>query len=226
MLRFGVDDSTLVVQPAGVVEHVEVEPAVVRLEPGAPDHHAGSAGPTTFDHRQPVAHPDHPGEPVHACALQLTGPDAAERLSASTQSPLRQRSADPAEALHERIGPGPQAGDMTDVSAGQEHLLIGGGRRGQVQGDLRPGVPGPHDQDGALRQLGGPAVGAGVELDDAAVEVAGESGTDGAPWAPVARTTLRARHCWSPLVTVSASPSRCTAWTRVLSATGRPKWRA
>jgi hypothetical protein len=80
--------SVVLGQPIGVIEAVDVEPAVVGTESGAPDHGGRSDGATVFEERVAVADVDDSWQPFNACRLKLAGPDPAQRLRFSLQSSL------------------------------------------------------------------------------------------------------------------------------------------
>ena len=81
---------------------------------------------------------------------------------------------------------------------------------GHLQGDLGPRVGGAYDQDAALLQLGWIPVFAGMQLDDARIELAGEGGDPGALVRPMPPRRGRPR----------------TGGPRPPRRTGPPPWRA
>ena len=175
---FAVEDPFVVPELTGGVQGVQVQPVVVRGEPGAPHHRRGGQRSAVGEYWYAVPGIDDSRQPVHACGLQLTRSHPPQRVSAAAQSPLGQDSTGPAQPLQQRVGPRPEVRDVADVAPSQVHLPLGPGVGGQFQGDLGTGVARADDQHWAAGQLGRAAVVTRVQLSDAGVQLSGERRND------------------------------------------------
>ena len=161
----------------------------VLLEAGAPDDVGDLEDAPVLEQRLPAAHADDTGHPLDAGRGEVLRLHPDQRggaegelrpdLAADRRSHREHAVAHEADDWEREACANAPVGDgnLADLSAREPRRAA----MGELGGDLGAGVAGAHDERCAVAQLRRIAVLAGVQLDDAGVQLGGEAGHPGRP---------------------------------------------
>ena len=170
--------AALVPRAPALVADGQLDPGIVRAEAGCPDHTGDIEELSVIKNRPAAVHARHPRDATYACVGDVFGSCADEGRPArrghrsdlaSDRGVNAQEPADkPPVGLSAKDFSQDIGRDAADIPAGEPDPAP---RTGKLDGNFSPGVTRAHHENGALGELAWVPVRAGMELNDARIEL-------------------------------------------------------